>query len=50
MTRAPVVRLPSVIRAAELKKWVEDKDNFYQIATAFNSTSKFARLHEASLA
>jgi hydroxymethylglutaryl-CoA reductase (NADPH) len=50
MTRAPVVRLPSVIRAAELKKWVEDKDNFYQIATAFNSTSRFARLHEIKMA
>ncbi len=45
MTRAPVLRLPSVVRAAELKKWIETTENFYQIATAFNSTSRFARLH-----
>eukprot|EP01132_Coremiostelium_polycephalum_P001012 gene1012-1282_t len=44
MTRAPVVRFPSVVRAAELKSWIENQDNFYQIASAFNSTSRFARL------
>eukprot|EP01133_Synstelium_polycarpum_P007387 gene7387-8622_t len=44
MTRAPVVRFPGVTRSAELKKWIENQENFYQIATAFNSTSRFARL------
>ncbi|PRP89825.1 hydroxymethylglutaryl CoA reductase [Planoprotostelium fungivorum] len=44
MTRAPLIRMPSVKRAAELKEWVDQKDNFYQIAAAFNSTSRFARL------
>jgi len=44
MTRAPVCRLPSATRAAELKQWIETQDNFYQIASAFNSTSRFARL------
>ncbi|GAM25352.1 hypothetical protein SAMD00019534_085270 [Acytostelium subglobosum LB1] len=44
MTRAPVCRFPSVTRAAELKTWIETQENFYQIATAFNSTSRFARL------
>jgi len=50
MSRAPVLRLPSVVRAAELKKWIASQDNFYQIATAFNSTSKFARLHSIKVA
>ncbi|KYQ88477.1 hydroxymethylglutaryl CoA reductase [Tieghemostelium lacteum] len=44
MTRAPVLRLPGVIRAGELKQWIENQENFYQIASAFNSTSRFARL------
>jgi len=50
MTRAPCVRLSSVVRAAELKKWIENTENFYQIATAFNSTSRFARLHSVKVA
>ncbi|KAM9964613.1 hypothetical protein ACTFIW_004384 [Dictyostelium discoideum] len=44
MTRAPVCRLPSSIRAGELKQWIENQENFYQVASAFNSTSRFARL------
>jgi len=44
MTRAPLIRLPSVTQAAKLKTWLEDQNNYYQIATAFNSTSRFARL------
>jgi len=44
MTRAPLLRLPSVVRANELKEWIEKMDNFYQVAAAFNSTSRFARL------
>eukprot|EP01113_Clastostelium_recurvatum_P010970 TRINITY_DN1550_c0_g1_i1.p1 TRINITY_DN1550_c0_g1~~TRINITY_DN1550_c0_g1_i1.p1 ORF type:complete len:552 (-),score=123.84 TRINITY_DN1550_c0_g1_i1:89-1744(-) len=44
MTRAPLLRLPTVTRSAELKKWLEVQENFYMIASAFNSTSRFARL------
>jgi len=44
MTRAPLIRMPSVVRALELKHWLEGMDNFYQVAAAFNSTSRFARL------
>lgn len=50
ITRAPVIRLPSVIRAAELKTWLSVQENFYQVATAFNSTSKFARLQSIKVA
>lgn len=44
MTRAPLIRMPSAKRAAELKRWLEQQENYYQIASAFNSTSRFARL------
>lgn len=46
MTRAPVVRLPSAKRAVELKEWLANPKNFYSIASAFNSTSRFASLAE----
>jgi len=44
MTRAPLLRFPTVKRAFELKEWIEKMENFYQVAAAFNSTSRFARL------
>lgn len=46
MTRAPVVRLPSAKRAVELKEWLSNPKNFYSVASAFNSTSRFASLSE----
>lgn len=44
MTRGPVLRLPSAAHAARLSNWLKVQENFYQIAGAFNSTSRFARL------
>lgn len=44
MTRAPVVRFEKVLRAAELKFYVEDMSNFETLSVVFNRTSKFARL------
>lgn len=44
MTRAPLVRLPSAMRAAELKAWVEAPANAAALADAFNSTTRFGRL------
>lgn len=44
MTRGPVVKMPSARRAVELKRWLEFPENMFQVATAFNSTSRFARL------
>ncbi len=49
MTRGPAVRLPSAKRAAELMSWVKNADNFYLLASAFNSTSRFARLSTVSV-
>eukprot|EP00741_Cyanophora_paradoxa_P021712 tig00000241_g20957.t1 len=47
ITRAPCVRMPSAVRAAELKAWIEDEANYAAVCDAFNSTSRFARLQEA---
>ncbi|KAL5230913.1 hypothetical protein ABZP36_029689 [Zizania latifolia] len=45
MTRAPVARLPTARRAAELKAFLEDPANFDTLSMVFNSrSSRFARL------
>lgn len=46
ITRAPLVRLPSITQAAQLKAWIEHPINFEEVAAAFNSTSRFARLKD----
>lgn len=44
MTRGPVIRLPSMHRATEVMRWLENKSNFEVVKTNFDSTSRFARL------
>ena len=44
MTRGPVLFLPTVERAKKVKEWLEFQENVFQVASAFNSTSRFARL------
>ncbi|KAK9948210.1 hypothetical protein M0R45_003797 [Rubus argutus] len=44
MTRAPVVRFNSAVRAAELKFFLEDPENFDSLAIVFNRSSRFAKL------
>lgn len=44
ITRAPCVRLPSAMRAAALKLWVSQPDNYAALEAAFNSTTNFGRL------
>ncbi|XP_062024970.1 3-hydroxy-3-methylglutaryl-coenzyme A reductase 1-like [Rosa rugosa] len=44
MTRAPVVRFNSAKRAAELKFFMEDPDNYETISMVFNKSSRFGRL------
>jgi hydroxymethylglutaryl-CoA reductase (NADPH) len=46
MTRAPCVKFPDVISAAQAKRWMETAENFTTIKQAFDSTSRFARLQE----
>ncbi|CAI0394297.1 unnamed protein product [Linum tenue] len=47
MTRAPVVRLPNIARAAQLKFYLEDPSNFDTVSMVFNRSSRFARLQSA---
>ncbi|KAI5315287.1 hypothetical protein L3X38_044463 [Prunus dulcis] len=44
MTRAPCVRFNSAKRAAELKFFLEDPNNYDTLATVFNRSSRFGRL------
>ncbi|KAL5006431.1 hypothetical protein ScPMuIL_015237 [Solemya velum] len=44
MTRGPVVRLPTAMKASEIKMWMEDEDNFEKIKASFEETSRFAKL------
>ena len=44
MTRGPVVRFPSAAEASQVKRWLDNPQNFTTVAEAFNATSQFARL------
>lgn len=44
ITRAPCVRLPSSMRAAALKRWISQPENYEVVEAAFNSTTNFGRL------
>ncbi|BFG28795.1 hypothetical protein CerSpe_150690 [Prunus speciosa] len=44
MTRAPIVRFGSAVRAAQLMLFVEDPLNFNTLAAIFNRSSRFAKL------
>ncbi|PWZ21178.1 3-hydroxy-3-methylglutaryl-coenzyme A reductase 1 [Zea mays] len=44
MSRAPVVKLPSIKRAAELKAFVETITNFEILTSVFNRSSRFGKL------
>lgn len=49
MTRAPCVEFPTIVRAAECKRWVEQEGELI-VAEAFNSTSRFARVKKLKIA
>jgi hydroxymethylglutaryl-CoA reductase (NADPH) len=44
MTRAPLLRLPSVWQAAEVKRFVEGEEGLAQVRAAFESTTSFGKL------
>ncbi|RHZ46013.1 HMG-CoA reductase [Aspergillus thermomutatus] len=44
MTRGPCLAFPSLSRAAEAKQWIDSEEGKQILTTAFNSTSRFARL------
>uniref|UniRef100_A0A182FPY6 3-hydroxy-3-methylglutaryl coenzyme A reductase n=1 Tax=Anopheles albimanus TaxID=7167 RepID=A0A182FPY6_ANOAL len=50
MTRAPCVRFPNVLQAAQAKRWMESEEHFKRIKKAFDSTSRYARLQDLHIA
>ena len=48
ITRAPCLRFPSALRAAALKKWVEQPENYRRVEEAFNSTTNYGLLDSLS--
>ncbi|XP_010515116.1 PREDICTED: 3-hydroxy-3-methylglutaryl-coenzyme A reductase 2-like [Camelina sativa] len=46
MTRAPVVKFPSIMRAADAMFYLEDPANFERLSLIFNKSSRFARLQK----
>lgn len=44
MTRGPVMRFPSAMRACEAKEWLEREENKLLVKNAFETTSRFAKL------
>ncbi|KKK24297.1 3-hydroxy-3-methylglutaryl-coenzyme A reductase [Aspergillus rambellii] len=50
MTRGPCLGFPSASRAAEAQRWVESSVGHEVLTTAFNATSRFARLQTLTVA
>jgi hydroxymethylglutaryl-CoA reductase (NADPH) len=44
MTRGPAIDFPSIVMAASARIWIDSPEGFSVMSTAFNSTSRFARL------
>ncbi|XP_032684231.1 3-hydroxy-3-methylglutaryl-coenzyme A reductase isoform X2 [Odontomachus brunneus] len=44
MTRGPVVRFPSIVQASEAMSWMEQPQNFKDMKSSFDQTSRYARL------
>jgi hydroxymethylglutaryl-CoA reductase (NADPH) len=49
MTRGPCVEFPNILRAAACKRWIEEEGEEVVIS-AFNSTSRFARVRKLKVA
>lgn len=50
MTRGPAIDFPSIVMAAAARKWIDSPEGFETIRTAFDSTSRFARLQSLKCA
>jgi hydroxymethylglutaryl-CoA reductase (NADPH) len=50
MTRGPGVSFPTLTRAAEAKNWIDSEEGASILKTAFDSTSRFARLQHLKTA
>ncbi|KAF8634822.1 hypothetical protein AX17_004073 [Amanita inopinata Kibby_2008] len=50
MTRGPAIDFPSITQAAEAKAWIASEEGYAIIKTAFESTSRFAKLRSLKTA
>jgi len=48
ITRAPCIKMPSAVRAAAMKKWIDTPGNYKILEAAFNSTTSFGRLESVT--
>lgn len=44
MTRGPAIDFPNIVMASEAKAWIASEEGYNAIKTAFESTSRFAKL------
>ena len=44
MTRGPAIDFPNISMAASARLWIDSPEGFQTLASAFNSTSRFARI------
>ncbi|KAH8830006.1 hydroxymethylglutaryl-CoA reductase [Flagelloscypha sp. PMI_526] len=50
MTRGPAIDFPSVVEAAQAKAWIDSECGYTKMKTAFESTSRFAKLQSMKTA
>ncbi|KAL0069673.1 3-hydroxy-3-methylglutaryl-coenzyme A (HMG-CoA) reductase isozyme [Marasmius tenuissimus] len=50
MTRGPAIDFPSIVVAAQAKAWVDSPKGYEKMKTAFESTSRFAKLNSLNIA
>ncbi|KAF5351010.1 hypothetical protein D9756_008372 [Leucocoprinus leucothites] len=50
MTRGPGIDFPSIVQAAQAKAWIESDEGYNVLKTAFESTSRFAKLQSLKTA
>ena len=48
MSRGPVVTFPSIVQAAQMKRWIDNEGGFDILKSSFESTSRFAKLNKVS--
>lgn len=49
MTRGPVIRFPSVLRASQAMRWMQSPENYEKMKLKFDSSSRFARLQRITI-
>ncbi|KAJ3559750.1 hypothetical protein NP233_g11184 [Leucocoprinus birnbaumii] len=50
MTRGPAIDFPSIVQAAQAKAWISSEEGYNTLKTAFESTSRFAKLQSLKTA